>query len=271
MPPAARVADMHTCPMVTGVVPHVGGPILPPCCPTVLIGGLPAARVTDLATCAGPPDTIVKGSPTVLINGLMAARMGDLTAHGGVIILGLPTVMIGDVATPFPAAAVSLAEAQLVFDLIASQGDIAFKYPADGCYARAHIMVQRMVTMGLTPGKVWSFSADKVNDPLWVATPNDPSGTVSWSYHVAPTLPVGQPDGTVSNMVVDPSMFDHPVPVEKWQNAQHDHPVTATTKPGEAPPGRPGSGYWPGPDPPEGPDRHARKIMREYKSREGGP
>ena len=96
MPPAARVTDMHTCPMVTGVVPHVGGPILPPGHPTTLIGFLPAARVGDLATCAGPPDTIVKGSPTVLIGNMPAARMGDNTAHGGVIVLGHPTTLIGD-------------------------------------------------------------------------------------------------------------------------------------------------------------------------------
>lgn len=95
MPPAARITDMHTCPMVTGVVPHVGGPILPPCEPTVLIGMLPAARATDMATCVGPPDVIIMGSPTVLINNLMAARIGDPTAHGGVIILGCFTVMIG--------------------------------------------------------------------------------------------------------------------------------------------------------------------------------
>ena len=96
MPPAARVTDMHTCPMVTGVVPHVGGPILPPCHPTTLIGFLPAARVGDMATCVGPPDTIVKGSPTVLIGNMPAARMGDNTAHGGVIVVGHPTTMIGD-------------------------------------------------------------------------------------------------------------------------------------------------------------------------------
>ncbi|MCK5272078.1 MAG: PAAR domain-containing protein [Sedimentisphaerales bacterium] len=95
MPPAARVTDMHTCPMVTGVVPHVGGPILPPGCPTVLIGGMPAARVGDMATCVGPPDTIVKGSATVLIGNMPAARLGDNTVHGGVIVLGCPTVMIG--------------------------------------------------------------------------------------------------------------------------------------------------------------------------------
>lgn len=95
MPPAARLSDMHVCPAVTGVVPHVGGPIITPCCPTVLIGGLPAARVTDQAVCAGPPDIIVKGSATVMIGGLPAARIGDMTAHGGVIVAGLPTVMIG--------------------------------------------------------------------------------------------------------------------------------------------------------------------------------
>ena len=86
---------MHTCPMTTGPVPHVGGPILPPGCPTVLIGGLPAARVSDLATCVGPPDVIVLGSLTVLIGGQPAARMGDLTAHGGIIVMGLPMVLIG--------------------------------------------------------------------------------------------------------------------------------------------------------------------------------
>jgi uncharacterized Zn-binding protein involved in type VI secretion len=105
MPPAARITDMHTCPMVTGVVPHVGGPILPPCCPTVIIGGLPAARVTDMLTCVGPPDMIAKGSPTVMIGGLPAARIGDLTAHGGVIVVGFPTVMIGDAPSGTPAPA----------------------------------------------------------------------------------------------------------------------------------------------------------------------
>ena len=95
MPPAARVTDMHVCPMVTGIVPHVGGPILPPCATTVLIGFLPAARITDLATCVGPPDMIVMGSTTVLIEFLPAARMGDNTMHGGVIVLGCFTVIIG--------------------------------------------------------------------------------------------------------------------------------------------------------------------------------
>ncbi len=102
MPPAARITDMHVCPMVTGVVPHVGGPILPPCAPTVLIGYLPAARVADMATCVGPPDVILMGSPTVLIGYLMAARIGDPTAHGGVIVLGCFTVIIGEAGAPSP-------------------------------------------------------------------------------------------------------------------------------------------------------------------------
>jgi len=95
VPPAARATDMHTCPMATGPVPHVGGPIIPPCEPTVLIGFLPAARITDQLICVGPPDVIIKGSATVLIGYLPAARIGDNTAHGGVIVLGCFTVMIG--------------------------------------------------------------------------------------------------------------------------------------------------------------------------------
>lgn len=95
MPPAARITDMHTCPLVNpGPVPHVGGPISIGC-PTVLIGGLPAARVGDMCICVGPPDTIAMGSATVMIGGMPAARMGDMTAHGGVIVVGCPTVMIG--------------------------------------------------------------------------------------------------------------------------------------------------------------------------------
>ncbi|URM36043.1 PAAR domain-containing protein [Flavobacterium anhuiense] len=98
MPPAARLTDFHQCPMVTpGVppVPHVGGPIVGPCTPTVLIGGLPAAKVGDTLVCVGPPDSIIKGSATVMICGMPAARMGDTTAHGGSIMLGAFNVMIG--------------------------------------------------------------------------------------------------------------------------------------------------------------------------------
>lgn len=98
MPPAARITDNHVCPMVTPgtpPVPHVGGPVTGPGCPTVLIGGMPAALMGDMCVCTGPPDTIVKGSGTVMIGGMPAARMGDSTAHGGSIVVGEPTVMIG--------------------------------------------------------------------------------------------------------------------------------------------------------------------------------
>lgn len=95
MGPAARITDMHVCPLVTGLVPHVGGPILPPGCPQVLIGFLPAARVGDMAVCVGPPDVIAMGSTAVLIGYMPAARIGDPTAHGGVIVMGCPQVIIG--------------------------------------------------------------------------------------------------------------------------------------------------------------------------------
>jgi len=95
--PAARIGDMHVCPMVTPgtpPIPHVGGPISIGA-PTVLIAGVPAARVGDMAVCTGPPDTIAMGSVTVMIAGMPAARIGDSTAHGGSIVVGAPTVLIG--------------------------------------------------------------------------------------------------------------------------------------------------------------------------------
>lgn len=91
---AARITDMHVCPMVTGLVPHVGGPVSVGA-PTVLIGGVPAARVSDVCVCAGPPDMVAMGSATVFIGGMPAARMGDMNGHGGTIVMGHPMVMIG--------------------------------------------------------------------------------------------------------------------------------------------------------------------------------
>jgi uncharacterized Zn-binding protein involved in type VI secretion len=98
MPPAARLTDFHECPLITPgpvPIPHVGGPIVGPGAPTVLIAGLPAATVGDLLICVGPPDAIITGSATVMICGMPAARMGDKTAHGGSIVLGAFNVMIG--------------------------------------------------------------------------------------------------------------------------------------------------------------------------------
>lgn len=110
--PAARIGDLHVCPMVTGVVPHVGGAIVGPGCPTVLIGGMPAAVMGDMCTCVGPPDTIILGSVGVLIGGKPAARMGDMCAHGGMITLGLPTVLIGETSASM--AALPLAVLQTI-------------------------------------------------------------------------------------------------------------------------------------------------------------
>ena len=99
MPPAARITDMHVCPKQTPAfpapIPHVGGPVIGPGVPTVLIGKLPASVVGDSCVCVGPPDTIVKGSATVMIGGKPAARIGDTSAHGGNVVMGCPTVMIG--------------------------------------------------------------------------------------------------------------------------------------------------------------------------------
>lgn len=93
--PASRITDMHVCPMVTGVVPHVGGPIAVPGAPTVIIGGLPAATVGSMCVCVGPPDSVAAGSGTVMLSKKPAARLGDSTAHGGKIVVGCPTVLIG--------------------------------------------------------------------------------------------------------------------------------------------------------------------------------
>lgn len=95
MMPAARVGDMHVCPMVTGVVPHVGGPVLPPGGILTLVGKMPAARVADMAFCVGPPDVIVMGSFKCMIQKMPAARMTSLTAHGGTVVMGFPMVLIG--------------------------------------------------------------------------------------------------------------------------------------------------------------------------------
>jgi uncharacterized Zn-binding protein involved in type VI secretion len=124
--------------MVTVLVPHVGGPIIPPCCPTVIVCGMPQARVTDMATCVGPPDVIVKGSFTVFVGGLQAARLGDLTAHGGVIVTGCPTVIIGDApsfSTQLEAAraALQFANPQSIADNL-EYGGMIFQNP-DGTFS----------------------------------------------------------------------------------------------------------------------------------------
>lgn len=133
MPLAARIGDMHTCPMVTGTVPHVGGPVLPPCAPTVITGGMPQARVSDKLVCIGPPDMVAKGSATVIVSGLCAARLGDPTVHGGVIVAGCATVIIGDAGGGggggdggLAAAALAAAGAQAAALIAAAKAGVPF-------------------------------------------------------------------------------------------------------------------------------------------------
>jgi uncharacterized Zn-binding protein involved in type VI secretion len=98
MPPAARITDMHVCPKVEpGPVPHVGGPTSSGE-GTVLIGFMPAARVGDMLVCVGPPDSIKQGESSVIIGHKHAARLGDPTNHGGALVMGCPTVIIGSSA-----------------------------------------------------------------------------------------------------------------------------------------------------------------------------
>lgn len=120
--PAARIGDMHVCPLVTpGVppIPHVGGPISMGK-PNVMIGNMPAATATSMCVCVGPPDTIIKGSTGVMIGGMPAARLGDTTAHGGSIVVGLPTVMIGEINMGALVAAIVIMPAIIVPEVIAA-------------------------------------------------------------------------------------------------------------------------------------------------------
>jgi uncharacterized Zn-binding protein involved in type VI secretion len=274
MPFAARVLDPTT---------H-GAPLNPgPGSPDVQIGFQPAWRtIIDQHACpavsitgADGVGSVLMGSPTVFIDHQMACRVGDIVVEkpGAVlgpadpILMGCPTVIIGDTATPGLSGPGPLTPdaAAALFAIMAAQPDIAFAYPADGCYARAHLMAQRMQQLGVTPGKVWSFASGQ-DDPLWVNTPHDPSGSVEWGYHVAPTVPVRGSDGVVRDMVMDPSLFDHPVSIDQWRDAQHDHPDIEQTALGQPPPGSPGSGYWPADDPAEGADENAHDTMRDYKA-----
>jgi Glutaminase len=156
-------------------------------------------------------------------------------------------------------------QAAAIFAEFAAAEDLALRFPADGCYARTHLMVQRLLDRGLAPSKVWAFAAS-ATDLLWTETPDHPDGRVQWGYHVAPVLVVRGLDGDPHEMVFDPLLFDGPAPVEEWRSALHDTPTLVRTAPGEPPvPARGGSGYWPGPDPLEGPDVHARETLDEYR------
>jgi Glutaminase len=155
--------------------------------------------------------------------------------------------------------------AAAIFLEFAASEELALRFPADGCYARTHLMVKRMLGQGFAPSKVWAFAASRA-DLLWTETPHHPNGRVQWGYHVAPILMVRGPDGTPREMVFDPLLFDYPVPLEEWRIALHDTPILIYTAPGEPPlPARGGAGYWPGPDPLEGADAHAYDTLEDYR------
>jgi len=171
---------------------------------------------------------------------------------------------------------ITLAQANQVFRWMAGQSDISYRYPADGCYARAHLMIRRMVRRGMKPWKVWTFAN---GESLYVRTSNIPSGHVEWRYHVAPILRVRLQNGKQRWYVIDPSLFRRPVPIATWKNAQRRpssryQPYVTLTRLGQAPVGPtgkrlPGTGYWPGHDPRGGQDSHAVRMMKVYKPLEG--
>jgi hypothetical protein len=163
------------------------------------------------------------------------------------------------------------------FRAMKAQNDIAFAFPLDGCYARAHLMVKRLTARGYSPFKVWAFANG--SESLQVRTSNYPRGQVEWGYHVAPVLRVRYPGGNQYWFVIDPSMFNRPVRISEWKaalkrpHARYD-PYVTMTKLGVAPKGPsgsrlPGSGYWPGRDPSNNLDTHAAKTMKRYKPYEG--
>jgi RHS repeat-associated protein len=168
----------------------------------------------------------------------------------------------------------SLEEAQELFDLMAGQDDIAFGYLADGCYARAHLMAQRMAERGIEVRKVWTFPEPEAE---WISVDVSGFPDEGWRYHVAPTVSVIQEDGTVQRMVIDPSLFDSPVTIEEWVGVQKNVVEVVEKRPDEPPNPESwyhtgvmqgGSGYMPGRDPNGGPDAHARMRMAEYKQKE---
>jgi hypothetical protein len=172
---------------------------------------------------------------------------------------------------------VTLTQARQIFAWMAAQRDIAFRYPVDGCYARAHLMIQRMQSKGYKPYKVWSFAN---GESLYVSTKLVRSGHVTWGYHVAPVLRLRLDNGKQAWAVIDPSLFRGPVKIVTWKTKQKRpgsryEPYITVTAVGVAPKDAtghrlPGSGYWPGPDPREGTTKHALARMAEYKRREPG-
>lgn len=228
--PAARVNDIHICPLVNpSGTPHVGGPILPPSAPTVKINDQPAARVGDHAFCVGaPPDTIRGGLITVFICGSPSSRLLDPT-DAGKIFAGSPNVLLGEWAggplTPY--------QAQWLYDYLASETNIPYEFATDGCFARADRMARYILDLGIPVQKQW-VRATGASGPLQVPITNYPGGGVTWGWHVAPLVQVAGSSGT-SGMVLDPSLnCGGPVSVTDWVSRQSSNPSATVTSPTNA-------------------------------------
>ena len=226
---AARVDDSHSCPLTTPEV-HVGGPILAQGAPNTLFNGKHAARVTDKATCVAPaPDTVRGGLITVFIDGSPASRELDNTDKG-FILAGSPDILLGESSggplTPF--------QAQWLYMYLADQKDIPFEFATDGCFARADRMSEFIASLGLPVQKQWVWRTPQ-SGMLSVPIADYPDGGVTWRWHVAPVVPVLQPDGSTEPMVLDPSLaLGGPVAVGDWiakQTMFPDDTVTMATPP----------------------------------------
>jgi len=210
--PAARKTDP--------VYHHSGGDIIQGS-PNVFIGpgALPAARVTDKVRHGRGTCEIIEGEPTVLINGLPAARVTDAVSCDGSIAQGCTSVTIGK------NRGLSVADAQKLFDKLAKDKNIPFDYPLDCCFARAHEMCRLLIAEGVECNKTWYYSSGWPPEGSTKSAPANlsvsglprtgviPSGSLTWTYHVAPTVVVdGQP------MVFDPSLFNDPVTLDEWHS-----------------------------------------------------
>lgn len=171
---------------------------------------------------------------------------------------------------------ISYSKAVEVFAWLIKQNDLAYRYPSDGCYARAHLMCERLSKQGFKPRKLWAVAN---GEELYARTRNHPRGYVTWGYHVAPMLRIRKDDSKQLWYVMDPSLFDRPVTIRTWMESQMrkpdgHRPFLTLTRPGEAPmwvdrKRKSGSGYWPGSDPRDGPTAHAMAVMKKYKQWEG--
>lgn len=224
---AARVDDMHICPLTTPTI-HIGGLILLPCATNTRINGKNAARVGDRAFCNAPaPDTVREGLITVFIDGNPASRILDKT-DVGTVVMGSPDVLLGE----WGGGPLTEFQAQWLYNYLASQEQIPFEYATDGCFARADRMALYMERLGVPVEKQWSVA--KPGSYLHVNIPGYSDGRqvggVTWGWHVAPVVSVQTPGNSPRPMVIDPSLGSgRPVSVGEWIGKQTSDPSTVDT------------------------------------------